>query len=464
MGQHRSLRQKQRVTLVVFLAAMIVAVPLLGPAIPLRPVLSVSPTTVPAAAAPTETAATTGSVPSGTSVFDFEIPALTDTTGLANRGGDLLSLAVSEHVETMARNVQSAQPVFVDVDLTAYVKINAAAVYAKPDADAPHVIAFRFGDAVTVTGTTTGWLRVRFQDGEMYMRPADTSFEAVYVPAEGLRYVQSVEESELKLLAAPSLDAEVLTDIWYADRVTALESSPEWTKIRTEGGYEGYVPSSILTTDIVFVQSSDVMYCIEELAAYAATDTASEILEYYDEDESVQLTGYSFDWVQVVTPDDEIAYIPMEKLTDASPYSYSAPSYYTPPQTSWPSYSYSNADIQTVIDTAMSYVGCSYALGGYGYGGIDCSGLTMRAYESVGIYITRSSYSYWGVGYGVSFSDLQPGDIVCYDSEWNGSIGHVAIYIGNGQVVHAMNEWRGVGVSSVYFGGYNILSVRRIIG
>ncbi len=459
MGKQRSLRQKQRAMLVVVLAATIIAVPVFSQ--PLSIHLAVSTATTPAAA-PIATAST-AAVSNAGSVFDIDIPELDESVSLANRSGDVLSQAVSDSIQNMALGVTGTVPAFVDASATAYIRSATAAVYVSPDAAALHVIALQIGDTVAVTGTSAGWLRINYQDSQMFVQLADTTFDMVFVPAEGLRYVQTTDEAELKLFAAPSRDSEVLKQIWFADRVTALETSKEWTKIHTESGFDGYVPNAILTPDIVFVQDGSTKYVTQEIAVYSFPDEASEVVHYYSEDDAVSLTGYSFDWCRIITSDDEVGYVKMENLTDSAPYS--APAYYAPaPQVWTPRYEYSDGDVQTVINTAMSYVGGAYALGGTSYGGIDCSGLTMRAYESVGIYITRSSYAYWGVGYGVSFSDLRPGDIVCYDSEWNGSIGHVAIYIGGGQVVHAMNEWRGVGVSSVYFGGYNILSVRRLIG
>jgi cell wall-associated NlpC family hydrolase len=70
----------------------------------------------------------------------------------------------------------------------------------------------------------------------------------------------------------------------------------------------------------------------------------------------------------------------------------------------------------------------------------DCSGLTVAAYRKAGISLPRTSYAQFGVGTAVSLADLRPGDLVFYYS----AISHVAIYIGNGRIVHASNPTRGV--------------------
>ena len=84
----------------------------------------------------------------------------------------------------------------------------------------------------------------------------------------------------------------------------------------------------------------------------------------------------------------------------------------------------------TVVNWAMSQRGKPYVWGGAGPNGYDCSGLTMMAYKQIGISLPHSSGAQKGFGSSVSLSALQPGDLVF-------APGHVAIYIGNGTVVHA---------------------------
>lgn len=84
----------------------------------------------------------------------------------------------------------------------------------------------------------------------------------------------------------------------------------------------------------------------------------------------------------------------------------------------------------TVVNWAMSQRGKPYVWGGEGPNGYDCSGLTKMAYQQIGISLPHSSSAQRGHGTSVSLSALQPGDLVF-------APGHVAIYIGNGTVVHA---------------------------
>jgi peptidoglycan DL-endopeptidase CwlO len=89
---------------------------------------------------------------------------------------------------------------------------------------------------------------------------------------------------------------------------------------------------------------------------------------------------------------------------------------------------------------AMAQLGDSYVYGASGPSSWDCSGLTMRAYQSVGVSLPHSSSAQYSSGRHISRSSLQPGDLVFFYSP----IHHVAIYIGGGMIVHAANPSSGV--------------------
>lgn len=110
---------------------------------------------------------------------------------------------------------------------------------------------------------------------------------------------------------------------------------------------------------------------------------------------------------------------------------------------------------QSVVDYALQFVGNPYVWGGTSLtNGADCSGFVLKVFQQFGISLPHSSGAMRGYGYEVSYSEAQAGDIVCYD-------GHVAIYMGNGAIVHAANEKSGIKVT--YNAGYQpIVCIRRL--
>jgi cell wall-associated NlpC family hydrolase len=113
-----------------------------------------------------------------------------------------------------------------------------------------------------------------------------------------------------------------------------------------------------------------------------------------------------------------------------------------------------------VVGVALSQLGTPYVWGGAAPGGFDCSGLVMWAYAQVGVSLPHSSYAQYGYGVPVSRDQLQPGDLVFFDG-----LGHVGIYIGGGQFVHAPHTGDVVKISSLGESWYSAMFVgaRRIL-
>jgi cell wall-associated NlpC family hydrolase len=113
-----------------------------------------------------------------------------------------------------------------------------------------------------------------------------------------------------------------------------------------------------------------------------------------------------------------------------------------------------------VVGIAMQYLGVPYVWGGASPSGFDCSGLVMYVYAQVGVSLPHYTGAQWGMGVPVARSDLQPGDLVFFDG-----LGHVGIYIGNGEFIHAPHTGTVVQISSLsgwYAANYD--GARRIVG
>ena len=110
----------------------------------------------------------------------------------------------------------------------------------------------------------------------------------------------------------------------------------------------------------------------------------------------------------------------------------------------------------SVVDYATQFVGNPYVWGGTSLtNGADCSGFVQSVYANFGVSLPRTSYEQQNAGTEVSYADAQPGDLICYG-------GHVAIYMGNGRIVHASNSVDGIKISdnAAY---RTIVSVRRLV-
>ena len=103
-----------------------------------------------------------------------------------------------------------------------------------------------------------------------------------------------------------------------------------------------------------------------------------------------------------------------------------------------------------LVNNAKEHLGERYVWGGTRLGvGVDCSGFTQALYRLIGVSIPRTSRSQASGGTSVSASNLKPGDLVFYGS--SSYINHVAMYIGNGRVIHASNRRDGIKISNMYY-------------
>ena len=114
-----------------------------------------------------------------------------------------------------------------------------------------------------------------------------------------------------------------------------------------------------------------------------------------------------------------------------------------------------NVSGQEVVNFAMQFVGNPYVWGGTSLtNGCDGSGFVMSVFGHFGISLPHSSYSLRSCGQGVSYSNAQPGDLICYS-------GHVAIYIGGGRIVGAQSSAIGIATQNATY--RTILAVRRVL-
>ncbi len=120
-----------------------------------------------------------------------------------------------------------------------------------------------------------------------------------------------------------------------------------------------------------------------------------------------------------------------------------------------------------IVSFAMLYLGKPYVYAATGPNAFDCSGFTYFVYKNFGITIPRSSYNLGGVGMAVTKSELVPGDLILFTGPSSGTgIGHVGIYIGNGNFIHASSgSSMSVKIDTILSGSYNsrYIGARRLL-
>lgn len=155
---------------------------------------------------------------------------------------------------------------------------------------------------------------------------------------------------------------------------------------------------------------------------------------------------------KVVKKSNKVTYISSRQEVNTSNKGYYVPA------------SYSSVTGEAVANYALKYLGLPYKRASEGTSlktGTDCSGFTMLIYREFGVSLSRTPGGQMRNGRGVSRKELQKGDLVIYGRGSNAS--HVALYIGNGKVIHESTPGQGVKITGIDNMGMRILAYRRVI-
>ena len=247
--------------------------------------------------------------------------------------------------------------------------------------------------------------------------------------------------------SAPDETSDWTGKLYDDSTVTVLEYADDWTKIRS-GEVEGYVPAAVLYT------GEDARQRAADYEKEVATVEASVLnVRNGQGTEADLLTQVQWQEQYEVIGDEVNNWYPIQ-VGEVEGWVCGD---YIQVETTW---AYAEAkeeklDGQAVIDFACQFIGNPYVWGGTSLTeGADCSGFVQSVYANFGVSLPRTTYDMEHVGEPVDFDSALPGDLVLYD-------GHVGLYIGDGNIVNAMNEEDGIGICSVSYAP--ILTIRRVL-
>lgn len=257
-----------------------------------------------------------------------------------------------------------------------------------------------------------------------------------------------ISSGNLNIRQEASTDSEVIGILTNHNACELLEDAGEWYKV-TSGKVTGYVNKQYLVTgdeaEAIAEQEIKTVATVntETLNVRAEKSTEAAVLSQVGNSEAFTVNSVADGWVEI-SVDDSVGYISQDYVTLAQ----ALPTAKTIEQVK---YGDGVSDVRaSVVSYALQFVGNRYVWGGTSLEkGIDCSGFTMRILGKYGISLPHSSKAQPSYGTKISASEAKPGDLFFYGS--GRSISHVAIYIGNGQIVHASNKRDGIKVSNAYY-------------
>lgn len=284
-----------------------------------------------------------------------------------------------------------------------------------------------------------------------------TSIEEVYEPIDGYENLALANVSDVLNIREVPVDGKIVGRLPANAACDVISEEDGWCYI-TSGDISGYVSAEFLLTGEDALKKA---YDLVELVATVNADslnlreepnTDCAIIEVLGNSQKLEVLEVLDGWVKVVVDSTE-GYVSEEYVTVSEELQTAR----TLAQLMY-GMEVSNLRVE-ICEFAQQFVGNPYVYGGNSLTrGTDCSGFTNLIYAHFGISIPRTATTQYNYGTKISTSELKPGDLIIYGEY---QIEHVALYLGNGQIVHASNERTGIRYSNMYY--RNIIGCVRIL-
>ena len=283
-------------------------------------------------------------------------------------------------------------------------------------------------------------------DASQYLKYAESSVSSVWGYEElGI----AVVEGNLNVRETPSTSGTIVGKMNNYAACEILEEVNGWYHI-TSGEVEGYVNADYIVTGIEakligLEQAYDrAIVLVDSLNAREEADEHAKIITKVAKGEELEVIEVLDGWVKCALNTDEV-YVKAEYVEVKNGLN-------TAMTLAKFRYGMEVSDVRIdLCEYAIQFVGNPYVWGGTSLTkGADCSGFVLSVYKNYGFTLPHYSKSQSNYGTEISYKDAQPGDLLFYGTS-KSTISHVAIYIGDGKIVHANDEKTGIIISNAYY-------------
>lgn len=357
------------------------------------------------------------------------------------------NMAFAENTNQVSVQTEYTRSNISTMNATGVVNVNSSTVLnIRSEASTKSAVKGKMkrGSVVKITGkTNTGWYKINYNGIVGY---ASSSYIKLTANESQSSNTQVISKGKVNTVTAnlnirenPTTKASVVGKLSPGTVVDVIEKkSNDWYHINNSGK-KGYVDGNYIT--LMNSDSSDTNSNIGKIATVNVSvlnlrsgysTKYSVINKMYSGTNVKILSASSNGWYKVELSSGITGWCDGQYIGNFRNGSLSSSNSNSSNQST------QSQKAQAVINVAKSKLGSRYVWGAQGPSTFDCSGLTMYAYKhGAGVNIPRVSRDQAKAGKYVAKSDLQPGDLVFFDSSYGNTVNHVGIYIGNNQMIHA---------------------------
>ncbi len=368
------------------------------------------------------------------------------------------------------------------VKLRAIITADSLNIRQEPTLDPSNVIGQALeNERYVVLGEKDGWIQI--EEGYISADYANVEYaldegRKMDLKAQAINQYDNLVISKvnnyLNVREEPSQDGKIIGKMTSKAAGEILETLDGWYKIKS-GPITGYISADPQYT-ATGQEAIDLAMQTADLKAVIRTDvlnvrtepsTDAKIWTQIVKDERYSVVAQLDGWVQIeldsVDAEDgsetDKAYISTRDNNVEVRYALNEAIKFSPDEIA----ASNAASLRSrIVNYALQFVGNPYVWGGTSLtNGVDCSGFTMKVLQNFGVSLPHYSGSQAQMGKGIKSSEMRPGDLIFYAGS-NGRVNHVAMYIGNGQVVHAASRKSGIKISTWNY--RSPVAIRNVLG